>query len=340
MREPSYGVDIAVSANAKRAMSLVGDGNGMWTQVWNLETGECLHELAIEGVVWGADLSADGTLVATGDSSTLKIWDLVNGRCLRELEGHADVINAVRFLPDNTVLTGSHDGTLRRWDLRDGLCRFSLPWNERGPRRLEIAAHVASPLVVSPFGRIYYVSGRGFYIDIPLFRKVYAQVGWKAATEATIQPSAVAVTSDGTAALFGQNHTAEFWDLDEQRFLRSVQHEKGRILDVGITDSQQGISAGDDGVVRVWNLSSGELEHEMSGHRDLISQVELSASGRFAVTASYDLTVRIWDVKSGKAMGCWTCEGRPHIAVPTDGRHLAIVDEVGKTYLLNVPDRI
>lgn len=336
MKEPSYGVDIIVSDNAGRAISLVGDGNGMWVQVCELEGGKCLHELAMKGVVWAADLSADGKLAATGDSSTLKIWDLVEGRCLAELNGHADIITAVRFLPDGTVLTGSHDGTLRWWDLGGGICRFSLPWNVRGPTRLAIAVHVASLLAVSPLGRIYYVSGGGLYIDMNLFRRVYQQGG----RDTALQPSAVSLTSDGTGALFCQNDTAEFWDLDEQRFLRSVRHEKGRILDVAITDSREGISVGDDGVVRVWDLFSGELECEISGHRDLITQVELCANGRYAVTASYDFTVRIWDVKCGKAVGCLTCEGRPHVSVPADGRHLAIVDEIGRTYLVDVTDKI
>jgi WD40 repeat protein len=183
-------------------------------------------------------------------------------------------------------------------------------------------------------GRIYYVFGRGFYIDINLFRRAHAEMGRDTSAEASMHPRAVAMTSDGTGALFSQYNVAEWWDLDEQRYLLCVRHEQGRILDVGVTDSRQGVTAGDDGVVRVWDLFTGKLEREMAGHRDLVSQVELTPDGHFAVSASYDLTVRIWDVTSGDSVGCWTCEGRPHVAIPRNGKHLAILDEVGNTYLV------
>ena len=61
-------------------------------------------------------------------------------------------------------------------------------------------------------------------------------------------------------------------------------------------DGQSFATGGDDKILRLWAVQTGELIAELPGHADLISDVDFSPDGRRVVTASWDNTARIWDI--------------------------------------------
>ena len=58
-------------------------------------------------------------------------------------------------------------------------------------------------------------------------------------------------------------------------------------------------SAGVDGVIRRWNLSSSALEMSYAGHRSGIWAVAFSPNGERLYSTSADGTARVWDVSAG-----------------------------------------
>jgi cytochrome c len=60
-------------------------------------------------------LAARGTLLASAAwDRTVRIWDLSTGS-VTVLEGHADNVNGVAFLPDGRVASAAYDATIRIW---------------------------------------------------------------------------------------------------------------------------------------------------------------------------------------------------------------------------------
>ncbi|OCF56819.1 hypothetical protein L486_05674 [Kwoniella mangroviensis CBS 10435] len=55
-----------------------------------------------------------------------------------------------------------------------------------------------------------------------------------------------------------------------------------------------------DNLVKLYSSSNGQLISTFQGHTDLVRSVTISKSAGVVVSASYDKSIRIWDIKTGK----------------------------------------
>lgn len=79
------------------------------------------HDLLVAAVA----TSPSGRLAASASADhTVLIWNLLEADpSPLALVGHEDDVEAVAFLDERTVVSGSRDWTVRVWDLRTGACR-------------------------------------------------------------------------------------------------------------------------------------------------------------------------------------------------------------------------
>ena len=84
----------------------------------HLEPGSNIRTLpAHNDVITALDFDAPfGTLVTASLDDTVRVWDLNLGRCMGFLEGHTASVRCLQ-VEDNVVATGSKDATIRLWDL-------------------------------------------------------------------------------------------------------------------------------------------------------------------------------------------------------------------------------
>lgn len=54
------------------------------------------------------------------------------------------------------------------------------------------------------------------------------------------------------------------------------------------------------GDARLWSVAEGKLRRAITGHRDCLYAIDLSADGKLLATAGYDKDIRIWDLTTGK----------------------------------------
>lgn len=84
-------------------------------------------------------------------------------------------------------------------------------------------------------------------------------------------------------------------------------------------------TAGDDHVVRLWNITSGQLVHRLNGHTDWVRALAYTPDGKTLISAGDDHTITLWDAHTGKQTG----QLPPHpqviyaIACSADGKLLA-----------------
>lgn len=60
------------------------------------------------------------------------------------------------------------------------------------------------------------------------------------------------------------------------------------------------VTAGDDHLVRVWELAGTRLIHELPGHKDWIRSVAVSPDGRLLASGGDDRRIRLWDMETGQ----------------------------------------
>eukprot|EP00931_Biecheleriopsis_adriatica_P087428 TRINITY_DN61900_c0_g1_i1.p1 TRINITY_DN61900_c0_g1~~TRINITY_DN61900_c0_g1_i1.p1 ORF type:complete len:321 (-),score=44.20 TRINITY_DN61900_c0_g1_i1:69-1031(-) len=91
-------------------------------------------------------------------------------------------------------------------------------------------------------------------------------------------------------------------------------------------------SSSRDGKVLIWNVPTHQgsktfptgAKQTLRGHRDAVSSVVLSACGRFALTGSWDKTLRLWDMDTGKDVRRFTGHDSDvnDVAFSTDNRQI------------------
>ncbi len=89
-------------------------------------------------------------------------------------------------------------------------------------------------------------------------------------------------------------------------------------------------SGSKEGVIRVWNVESGEQDFALYGHRDWVASIAYSPNGRLIASGSGDRTIRIWDVATKQPVlilakhtdnvngVCFTPDGLHLISVSSD----------------------
>jgi len=62
--------------------------------------------------------------------------------------------------------------------------------------------------------------------------------------------------------------------------------------------------------VKVWDISAGRELHNLKGHTGFVQNVAFSPDGKLLASGSYDSTVTIWDVATGKVLRTLAGSGR------------------------------
>jgi hypothetical protein len=100
----------------------------------------------------------------------------------------------------------------------------------------------------------------------------------------------------------GEDRTVRLWDLQSVEEVRYWPDRTNRSVAVS-PDCRLALSGSTvDGMVRLWEVSTGRELRRFKGHMSWVHSVVFSADGHQALSASADGTVRLWDVDSGREL--------------------------------------
>jgi len=114
----------------------------------------------------------------------------------------------------------------------------------------------------------------------------------------------VAVNAAGTlAATCSSDYSIYLWDLATRTRRRVLLGHSDDVEDFAFADDHTGVSVSRDCRVLVWNLDSGAITRVIEGHeKDVLSVV--AAGGRL-YTSGDDMTLRVWDLATGRLQRVW-----------------------------------
>lgn len=306
---------------------LATSGNDGTTRLWDAATGQCQRVLRGHGRrITSVDFSTDGTMLATsGNDGTVRVWDPVTGRRIREFTGTADRLISARFSPAGpTLATASNDGGVHFWNAATGDYERELNaetdhvWAEAfSPDGDQLATANDDDSVriwYRPTGRLVtnLAEHKGRVRSIafsPDGRSVATGCDdrrvrvWDAESGALLENLAghddrvyaVVFSPDGSLLASASNDgRANIWR--EGRLLHSLPHA-GRLWSTAFDPSGRVLATGgDDLVVRLWDVASGRLLHELAGHSRRVWSVAFSPSGELLASSGDDGVVIVWNL--------------------------------------------
>jgi WD40 repeat protein len=107
-------------------------------------------------------------------------------------------------------------------------------------------------------------------------------------------------------------------------------------------DGSKVVTGSHDKTVRIWNVMTGILEHELKGHTQAVTSVVFSPDGTHIATASRDNTVRIWNSDNGFFVRELQGHTAPVLSVDfsPNGTHIATASRDNTIRIWNTDDGI
>jgi WD40 repeat protein len=137
-------------------------------------------------------------------------------------------------------------------------------------------------------------------------------------------PAAVAVTPDGCSLLWTTRSRPPnilMWSLtSNQPLARFGADESPNMMDLS-RDGKSIVTGDSRGVVRTWDLATGQMLREYRIHNDAVTDLDLSPPGRLVATASFD-EIRVTDLVTGETVYSFDVPTARTAAISPDGRRL------------------
>ncbi|KAL1868271.1 U3 small nucleolar RNA-associated protein 13 [Diaporthe australafricana] len=285
-----------------------------------------------EEIVITLDVDWSGHWIATGaKDNTARLWRVDrennNYTCWATFTGHAESLGAIglpKTIPQESsaahqdpvnnppavLITGSQDLTVKKWEIPRQAQKKAKALFTRKAHEKDINA-----LDVNPTGQLFASASQDKTVKIWSVAEGEVQgilrghkrgvwsVRFAPANTPTIQGDKGAVAGKGLILTGSGDKTVKIWSLSDYTCLRTFEGHSNSILKVlWLNQHTEGdnskrvqfASAGGDGLVKVWDVNSGETETTLDNHEDRVWALAVHPSTNMIVSGSADSTITFW----------------------------------------------
>jgi WD40 repeat protein len=323
--------------SAGRALAFSPDGKvlavGRLNQpirLWDVATGQELRALGGPAIAWSVAFSSDGTRLLAARNDGAVLFDVATGKEIRRV-GDKRTYYTATFAPNGKTLALADDRAVRVFDAATG---EELRWG---------AAHAGHVEVVgfSPDGRTALTGADGLFLWDAVTGKRLSALGPRT------RVSAAVFAPDGKAVLAGYANDPELcvWDAATGLTLSRFEGKPLKVEFAGFLEEGRSVVAlchnthprsgylGRD--LHVWDRATGKQARAFNTGRQPVGILPGATADCRRLAAGVQ-QITIWDAASGQELAKI---GRPEdrslaLALPPDGRRLALVSMPGRLVLL------
>jgi WD40 repeat protein len=228
-------------------------------------------------------------LAAGGGNDPVRLWNPKTGELIREL--NEPWVHAMAFTPTGkTLFFGGYQKVIKLWnfDLNKETGRLD---GHKGAVKAIVVLPDNTPISASQDGAIY-------VWDINVKRKTTELRGHLDEVNALVYYADK--ENNGFLASAGSDRLIILWDT--QKFTSKLKIDAGcGVYALAISDDGKTLySAGDDYLIRRWDVATGNQTGTFQGHDGII--VSLILRGDTLVSGALDKTIRFWDVNTTKQL--------------------------------------
>jgi WD40 repeat protein/serine/threonine protein kinase len=333
-------LDVGFGANGRLLVTAGEDGKVRTWDISSLTTRQSEHNALVQlkepalvldapGVT-GVTFSPDNQRIASvipGKSNI--IWDANSGERLLEISDAGEFTERITFSPDSRFLAGGSSSTgITVWDAETGEVAFVLA--DTAPV-YEVAFSQDGQYLASASP-----NGTATVWEVGTRRQIFRLSGLSRFVRF------IAISPDGgLLATATDDETTRVWDLTpagSSEVLAIAAHD-GEVYDAIYSPQGTEIaSTGEDGALKVWDVATGQLFHNLPGQKSGVFFPAYSGDGTRLAAANRENGVSIWDLSSGKEllslkgdMADAGIESGPITAVAfsPDGTRLVAADQEG-----------
>ncbi|KAI1936833.1 hypothetical protein LOZ66_004340 [Ophidiomyces ophidiicola] len=254
-------------------------------------------------------LQFEDNILATGSyDTTIKIWDTDTGEELRTLRGHQSGIRCLQF-DDTKLISGSLDRTIKVWNWRTGECISTYTGHNGGVICLHFDATTLASGSMDHTVKIWNFQDKST-------RVLRGHEDWVNSVKIDSASRTVITASDDS--------TIRLWDLDTGNCVHTYTGHVGQVQHVVFLPREFEFEdhGGEDAQSITSTTTIAEAEYVHTHDHVTTDEAPLSTSfpvpmspafdtlfrngrptpPRYMVTASLDLTLRLWEVPTGRCL--------------------------------------
>ncbi|OAX77914.1 hypothetical protein ACJ72_07782 [Emergomyces africanus] len=244
--------------------------------------------------------------LATGSyDTTVKLWDLDSGELIRTFEGHTAGIRALQF-DGHKIISGSLDHTIKIWNWQTGKCMLTISGHNDGITGLDVAGNILTSSSVDETIKAWnFVNKEAFTL--------------RGHTEGVNSVKFDAVSRTLISA--SDDLTLRLWDLDTRQCIRIFEGHCEQVQQVAFlspqTEHSLEPSLADSNLMATCDKAVEGIQVNYGS--GFLTYPERPLPPLYAISASLDDTLRLWNTASGACERVNFCHTKGIWALAVDG---------------------